>query len=101
MAKGYWVAHVTVKDPERYKRYQAANAVAFAKYGGKFLVRAGTSETMSGSMNDRHVVIEFPDYQTALDCYHSAEYQFAIQERGEAADVDLCVVEGYDGAQPG
>ncbi len=29
MAKGYWIAHVDVTDPEGYKDYQAANAVAF------------------------------------------------------------------------
>ena len=31
MAKGYWIAHVDVTDPERYKSYIAANAIAFAK----------------------------------------------------------------------
>ena len=56
---------------------------------------------MLGALKDRHVVIEFPSYQAALDCYNSPEYQFAIQERGEAGDVDLVVVEGYDGEQPG
>ena len=32
MAKGYWIAHVTITNPERYKDYVAANAIAFAKY---------------------------------------------------------------------
>ena len=39
MAKGYWNAHVTVKDPEKYKEYVAANAGAFKKYGARFIVR--------------------------------------------------------------
>lgn len=100
MAKGYWVGHVTVHDPEGYKKYQAANGVAFAKYGGRFLVRAGQSESVLGSTRPRHVVIEFPSYQAALDCFHSPEYQHAIAVRGAAGDVDLVVVEGYDGDQP-
>ena len=29
MAKGYWIAHVDVTDPEGWKEYMAANAVAF------------------------------------------------------------------------
>ena len=32
MAKGYWIAHVDVSDPEAYKSYLSANAIAFAKY---------------------------------------------------------------------
>ena len=97
MAKGYWIAHVIVKDPERYKRYTAANAVAFAKYDARFLARGGKHETLLGPDKERHVVIEFPSFQAALDCYNSPEYQFAIEERGDAGDVDLVVVEGYDG----
>lgn len=97
MAKGYWIAHVTVNDPEGYKRYQAANAVAFAKYQGRFLVRAGDSEVKLGTFKPRHVIIEFPSYQAARDCYESPEYQHAIAERGDAGEVDLVIVEGYDG----
>ena len=50
MAKGYWVARVDVSDPEGYKAYVAANAVAFAKYGAKFLVRGGRSESLEGTV---------------------------------------------------
>ena len=37
--KGYWIGHVTVDDPEAYQAYRTANAAAFGKYGGRFLVR--------------------------------------------------------------
>ena len=97
MAKGYWIAHVEMKDPEGYKRYQAANAVAFEKYDAKFLVRAGQAVTKLGEIKPRHVVIEFPSYQAALDCYESPEYQHAIAVRGDSGDVDIAIVEGYDG----
>jgi uncharacterized protein (DUF1330 family) len=46
------------------------------------------------------VVIEFPDYETALACYHSPEYQHAMTLRQGRAIADIAVVEGYDGAQP-
>ena len=100
MAKGYWIAHVDVTDAEGYKAYQAANAVAFAKYGARFLVRAGASEGQEGKLRSRHVVIEFPDYAAALACYRSPEYMAAIEKRRGKGDVDLTIVEGYDGAQP-
>ena len=48
MAKGYWMARVDVSDLEKYKPYVAANAVAFAKFGARFLVRGGTYENQIG-----------------------------------------------------
>jgi uncharacterized protein (DUF1330 family) len=101
MAKGYWIAHVDVKDPEAYKAYVAANAVPFAKYGGRFLVRAGRHEAKEGGLRARHVVIEFKDYETALACFESPEYRHAMTLRAVASVSDLVVVEGYDGPQPG
>ena len=44
MRKGYWIAHVEITNPERYKDYVAANAIAFKKYGARFLARGGTAE---------------------------------------------------------
>jgi uncharacterized protein (DUF1330 family) len=101
MAKGYWIARVDVHDPEAYKGYVAANAVAFAKYGARFLVRGGQSEAPEGTPRSRNVVIEFKDYDTAVACYHSAEYAAAKALREPAAVADLLIIEGYDGPQPG
>lgn len=98
MAKGYWIAHVKVTDPERYKDYVAANGVAFAKYGGQFVVRGGAWEPRNGEADyDRHVVIEFESYDIAKACYDSPEYQVAAVIRNEASDGYVVVVEGYDG----
>ena len=98
--KGYWIAHVDVSDPEAYKAYLDANAAAFRKYGGRFLVRGGTGETMEGRFRARTVIIEFKDYATALGCYRSREYADALALRKGASIGDLKVVEGYDGPQP-
>jgi uncharacterized protein (DUF1330 family) len=98
--KGYWVAHVDVTDPEAYKAYIAANAAAFRKFGGRFLVRSGRFETMDGHVKPRTVVIEFADYDTALACYRSDEYAKAMALRKGASTGDLIVIEGYDGPQP-
>jgi uncharacterized protein (DUF1330 family) len=100
MAKGYWVANVDVTDPEGYKAYVEANAQAFRKFGGRFLVRGGRSQSVEGGLRSRLVVIEFPDFATALACYRSPEYERARQLRLGASQFDLVVVEGYDGAQP-
>ncbi len=101
MAKGYWVARVDVADAERYKDYAAANAAAFAKYGARFLVRGGRFENPEGGARARNVVIEFPSYQAALDCWNSPEYRQALAIRKPISSADIVIVEGYDGPQPG
>ena len=101
MAKGYWIARVDVADPEVYKTYVAANAAPIARHGGRFLVRGGTHERLEGTSRSRNVVIEFPSYQAALDCWQSADYQAAVAIRAPVSTADLLVIEGYDGPQPG
>ncbi len=100
MAKGYWVGLVDVDDPEAYKAYVTANARAFRKFGARFLVRGGKSEAVEGRLRSRVVVIEFKDFATALDCYHSPEYAEAKALRTGVSTADIRVVEGYDGPQP-
>lgn len=97
MAKGYWIGNVDVHDAEAYKAYVAANAVAFAKYGGKFLVRGGQNEVREGRYASRLVVIEFKDYATAKACYDSPEYQAALKLRLPVSTGNIAIVEGWDG----
>ena len=74
MAKGYWIARVDVHNEDGYKAYAAANPAIFKKFGARFVVRAGKFEAPEGKARSRNVVIEFPDYATALACYRSGEY---------------------------
>jgi uncharacterized protein (DUF1330 family) len=64
-------------------------------------VRGGQFSNPEGEARSRNVLIEFPSYQAALDCWHSPGYQAAIALRKHASVIDLVVIEGYDGAQPG
>jgi uncharacterized protein (DUF1330 family) len=94
MAKGYWIARVDVRNPERYKDYVSAAKPAFEKYGANFLARGGAYERLEGQVRARNVVIEFPSLQAAHDCYHSPEYQKAAAIRQEVADAEMVLVEG-------
>ena len=100
MARGYWIARLEVNNPDGYKAYVAANGPVFAKYGARFLVRAGQFECREGSAKSRNVVLEFADYATALACYNSEEYQALVRMRTSHSEGDLIIVEGYDGLQP-
>jgi uncharacterized protein (DUF1330 family) len=100
MAKGYWIAHIDVREAEGYNAYSAAIAEPFRKFGGRYLVRGGAFEAMEGAGRARHVMVEFKDYATALACYHSPEYQKVLKLREGKSDIDLIVVEGCEGPQP-
>ncbi|HMD74864.1 MAG TPA: DUF1330 domain-containing protein [Steroidobacteraceae bacterium] len=100
MQKGYWVALVDVSDPDGYKAYIAENATAFRKFGGRFLVRGGRLQTPEGHTRPRVVIIEFPNYAAATECYRSPEYAKAMALRAGKSVMDLAIVEGYDGPQP-
>jgi uncharacterized protein (DUF1330 family) len=100
MAKGYWIARVDVSNMDGYKEYIAQNGPVFKKYGAKFMTRGGRFETMEGTSRSRNVVLEFKDYDTALACYHSPEYQRLIPIRARHSECDVVIVEGYDGPQP-
>ena len=46
-------------------------------------------------------MIEFASYEAAIDCWNSPEYKEAKAKRDGHATVDVIVIEGYDGPQPG
>ena len=101
MPKAYWIARVDVHDLDGYKtHYVAHNGAVFHKYGAKFLVRGGQYEAREGSSRSRNVVLEFKDYETALACYNSPEYQALVAKRAPFSEGDLVIIEGYDGPQP-
>jgi len=100
MPKGYWIGRIDVRDAEAYKDYAAHNGVAFAKFGGRFVVRGGGFTTAAGTSRARNVVIEFPTIEAARECWDSPEYQSARARQKGGADTDMIIIEGYDGPQP-
>ncbi len=100
MPNGYWIVRVDIADQEKYKAYIAANAGPLKKYGARFLVRAGRFETPEGTSRTRNAVIEFPTYEAAVECWHSPEYQQALNLRQPVSTADLVIIEGYEGPQP-
>ena len=90
----YWIARVTVTDPDPYKLYAESAPKAFEKYNAKILARGGRCEHMEGEGRPRNVVIEFPSYEDALACYNSDEYQSARKHRVGAGEAEIVIVEG-------
>ena len=92
--KGYWIGRVDVSNPDAYQNYVKANAVPFAKYGARFLVRGGAYRVAEGEARARNVVIEFDSVEQARTYYHSPEYQAAKAKREGACVAEFVLVEG-------
>ncbi len=73
--KAYWIANYTeIKDTERLKKYAAKATEAVEKYSGKILARSANNITLEGREMVRVALAEFPDIETAKNCYNSEEY---------------------------
>jgi len=94
MPKGYIIGHITVENPEAYQEYIRRDTPMIAAYGGVPIVRGGQGETIEGAPFDRHVVFEFPDYESAKALYHSPEYQEVAKIRRDNATSMIVLVEG-------
>ncbi|MEL6587781.1 MAG: DUF1330 domain-containing protein [Pseudomonadota bacterium] len=94
MPKAYWIAHVTVTDPDPYALYAAGATEAFAAHGAKVLARGGQIEALEGDSRPRNVIIEFDSMEAALACYHSDAYQAARKHRIGAGDAQIMILEG-------
>lgn len=94
MPKAYWIALVTVTDPDAYAGYQQLAPAAFAKHGARFLARGGEAITLEGEAWQRHVVIEFESKAQALACYNSPEYAMARSHRDAACIASIAIVDG-------
>ena len=76
--KSYWVCiYEKINNPDKLKEYAIKAKPAVEKFSGKFLARGGRSRTNDGVESPRTVVVEFPNYDIALACYDSKDYQEA------------------------
>jgi uncharacterized protein (DUF1330 family) len=99
MPKAYVIVSLTVTDPQKFAAHLPLSDLALDKFGGRFIVvRQSKSEVLEGSPAasplSRTLVLEFDDYDTAVNWYRSPEYDAARLAREGAADLTMVVVEG-------
>jgi uncharacterized protein (DUF1330 family) len=72
---GYVIAIVDVTNAQGYQAYSRHVPATIAKYGGRYLVRGGTTEVREGDWpGPRTVILEFPSLARAREWYDSPEY---------------------------
>jgi len=91
----YVISEVDVKDPAGFEAYRTMAAKAIAQYGGRYLVRGGTTIAVEGGPPPKTViVIEFPSMPRLREWYASPEYAEAMKVRRTALERRLIFVEG-------
>ncbi|MEC3862129.1 DUF1330 domain-containing protein [Mesobacterium sp. TK19101] len=96
MPSALWIAHVNVTNAEAYGKYAELAGPAIALHGGEFIARGGRYVQLEGNDRPRNVVARFPSVEAAEACYHSAEYQAALDFARGASERDLVIVELND-----
>ena len=92
---GYWVVHATAStDPEAAQTYGRLWKPIAERYQAKILASSGAHETVEGADRPRNLIVEFPSYQAALDCYNDPDYTEAAQYALKAYDRELVILEG-------
>ena len=92
------IGHITVTSPQGYADYAKQVPPTLAAHGGEFVVRGGHATAIEGEMpHARHVVLRFPDRESAERWYNSPEYQEIIAIRHANSTGVMLIVDGYEG----
>ncbi|MDG1529730.1 MAG: DUF1330 domain-containing protein [Paracoccaceae bacterium] len=90
----YSIVHADVFDADTYAKYAELAGPAVAAAGGKFLARGGRFEQLEGEGRPRNVLIEWPDYDTAIAFYNGEVYQAAMEFARPSSTREYTIVEG-------
>ena len=94
--KGYWIAlYKQINNVDNLKNYAAKVTPVIKSFGGKPLVRGGKYQRIEGEDFSRTVIWEFPNFQKAIECYESKEYQDGWSLAKDTTERNLQIVEGF------
>jgi uncharacterized protein (DUF1330 family) len=95
--KAYIVVDVKITDPARYEDYKKLTPGSLAPFGGKFIARGGTTETLEGSWQPgRVVILEFSSKEKAKAWWSSEGYAPAKALRQSSSITQMIMVEGSE-----
>ena len=95
--KAYWISLYTkIESQENLQKYAEAVTPIIKSYGGVPLVRGGKSQSFEGDNFLRTVIWEFPNYEKAIQCHNSTEYQKGWDLAKNTTLRHMQVIEGYE-----
>jgi uncharacterized protein (DUF1330 family) len=95
--KGYWIAlYKKIGSKDNLKDYATKVTPIIKSFGGKPLVRGGEYECLEGEDFPRTVIWEFPNYESAIKCHNSKEYQEGWALAKSTTDRNLQIIQGFN-----
>jgi len=95
--KAYWIAlYKSIDSQENIKKYAERVTEVLKGYGAKPIVRGGKFLTLEGEKYPRTVIWEFPNYEQAIKCHDSKEYQDGWALAKDTTKRNLQIVEGFN-----
>ena len=92
----YMIVHATLTDRDKFiSGYAPAAARLVEQHGGRYLLRAAGTTVLEGDLDDGSSVVisEWPDKETALKFWNSAEYAEVKKLREDCANCRVTVIE--------
>lgn len=97
MKKSYWISLYTkIDNLDNLKKYAEVVTPVIKSFGGVPIVRGGKYETFEGNNFIRTVIWEFPNYEKALACLNSEEYQAGWGIAKATTTRHMQIVEGFN-----
>lgn len=91
----YVIVDIEVYDPETYKHYLCHITPTVAECGGRYVVRGGDIQVLSGHWEpQRLVIMEFEDLKWARHWASCEAYQPIHRLREQSASVNMVIVDG-------
>ena len=93
----YFMAGISIKDGDEYKRYLEQVDGVFERYRGRYLAVDDHPEVLEGKWeSERAVLISFETREDFDAWYRSKEYQEILKYRLRAAECNTILFEGKD-----
>ena len=95
--KAYWIALYRKIDNRKYlKDYSIKVTPIIKSFGGKPVVRGGEYKCLEGEDFSRTVIWEFPNYESAIACHNSKEYQEGWSLAKDTTERNLQIIQGFN-----
>ena len=91
----YVIVDLEIVDPSGFEEYKKQAAATVHKYGGKYIVRGGSTEVLEGDWNPKRIVIlQFDSMERAKEWLNCEEYREPRKMRHRTAKTKMILVEG-------